>query len=182
MKYMGKLTAIFVFATLSASAFATPMVYTFDVDFQSGPLAGSSTPILITLDGVLGTGAEDFSPGDGNMLAFSFVFGSTAFSITDDRAYPSYPRISLLDGTPTLIDYAGLVGADVSLIYFNPMTGFNQASIGPFGSAVADSEGTIDVESWRVASASVPVPATIALFGLGLACMGVVRRQPSAHG
>jgi hypothetical protein len=182
MPYMRKLTAIFIFATLSASAFATPIVYTFDVDFQSGPLAGSSAPILVTLDGVLGTGAEDFSPGDGNMLAFSFVFDSTAFSILDDRAYPSYPRISLLDGNPTLIDYAGLVDSDVSFIYVNPMTGFNLASIGRFGSTVADSEGTIDLESWRVASSGVPVPATIAIFGLGLACMGVVRRQPSRHG
>ena len=179
MTKFNNIAVVCVLALMSKAAVAMPMDYTFDVIFDTGPVAGQTESVFVTLDGVTGVGVETFTPLTG-MLAFSFSFGGFDFDIFDDRDYPVSPAVVLRDAALDAVDYF----TDSSVVpsaRIQARVGFsNDVAFDVFPQGV--STGDVAFNSWReVESEEVPAPGTIALFALGLMGLGLQRRKRVAH-
>lgn len=162
-------------------AVAIPIDYTFDVYFDGGG-PGGAVPVNVTLDGVTGTNIETFSPGMGNLLAFEFAYLGQTYGITDDSAFPAAPLIALEDGALTDIAYMGrkaLLGGRITLSAFielsDQVNSTTYARVGP--GLFTFTSGEVAPDTWRRVSAPITTPATFALFCLGLAGLGIARRN-----
>ena len=165
----------------SSKAVAIPVDYTFDVSFN-----GSGTvPVSVTLDGVTETGVEIFRPAFGNLLAFDFTFSGQSFSASDASTFTATPLIGLENGQLAEIVYMGrktILGgrisysANIELDDQTNSTAYVVVAPGQFNF----SRGEVAPQTWTRVSAPVSAPATIALFGLGLAGLGLERARRKA--
>jgi hypothetical protein len=179
MKLLRMATLFCVLAVMSKVAVAVPMDYTFDVNFTSGPLSGVTETVFVTIDGVTGAGLEIFRPDSASkpILAFDFMFGGVAYSMTDDFGYPSFPQLRTDAGSLTSVYYDS-----------SDATAFIGLLAGGVGSVVwEDSDldvsiGAVLNDTWASATdTDVPTPATLALFGLGLISLAIHRRERVTH-
>jgi hypothetical protein len=177
MRYLSKIAAACVLALMSKVAVAMPMDYTFDVDFTTLELMGTSAQVAVTLVDVLGTGLETFRPSDGNLTAFNFVFNGVSFTVNDELEFPLRPEVTLVDGELSGIGYGGTVDGAFAGLTGEGLQGTNPFNDVQFVGSEKDGRGQIDVDSFARVPATVPAPATLALFGLGLTSLGWSRRK-----
>lgn len=161
----------------SASSWAMPMDYTFDVIFVTGPLSGQTETVFVTLDGVTGKGAESFSPTTG-LQAFDFTFGSQTFNITDDIAFDVFPLIQLTEGTLATVIYQAAKATRASIRY---VTSSAENTVIFDGFAFPISTGVVAPNTWGQEPSVVPSPTPLALIALGLVGIGRHRRKCVAH-
>ena len=180
MKTLIKAAAFCALGMTSTLAVAIPTDYTFNVSLGAIGGPSRSAPAFVTLDGVTGSGIETFTANTGNLLKFDFIFSGYAFSITDEDNYPSLPSVRLQDGLLTGVEYTGGTGpflggrinprARITLTEQTNSVFFWNGS--PQGTIRF---GQVAPQSWRSIPSPVPSPATLALFALGLAGLGIHR-------
>ena len=168
MKY--KLRLLILAALFNAtSSLAMPMDYTFEIDFTTGTLAGTIATVFVTLDGVTSGATEWCEVGSSGcrLEVFDFTFGTDSFSIWNDIT--SSPVVFLTGGV--------LSGASFRVQEDErPFAQINFTQVSYKDSSDVESTGTVDLTSWALVE-NVPAPATLALFGLGLAGLGWSRRK-----
>jgi hypothetical protein len=193
MKLLSKIAIVFVLVMTSKMALAIPMDYSFDVDFfccRTG-VTGTSAPVNVKLDGFIGSGLETFTPQAGNLLAFTFTFAGVSYDIFVDGFYPQSPRITMLDGELVELRYSTPYNSVTQkpIVIFNlliaPLFGIDLNGVEiriPDGLPSPAGAGRINRDSWAVADIAVPAPGTLALFGFGLAGLGISRRKRGTRG
>jgi hypothetical protein len=184
MKLLRNFALLCVLSIMSKVAVAIPMDYSFEIVWTSGNFTGTDT-VFVTLDEVTGVQvvSEDFAPQlapPGQLVSFNLTVDGVAFSEQDDTRYPTYPLVSLRDGALTWIDYFAVPGAvDSLMIDVNLLTQINTVSA---TTSSGIGTGIVDATSWAaVPTADAPAPATLSLFGLGLAGLGFSRRKRQTH-
>jgi hypothetical protein len=159
----------------SASANAAIVSYNFTLFAPDSSIIGTGS--FSYDDSILVDGDGTASVISGSLTLSATIFG-IAFDATNDSDYSSFPLAIIAGGVPIGIDYIlnnGVNGVDftgvtyggfpVIFVAAGPVTG-----IGDDGSLNIDAiVGTREVP--------VPAPASLALFGLGLAAMGAARRR-----
>lgn len=158
------------------------MDYSVDIDWTSGGLSGTSSTIFLTLDELTSTGIESFTPdggAGGALVSFEVTFDGITFSATDDLSFPLAPFVQFDGGVLAELDY--LATSDPGLdIFFSSAISFNTVNYNPTSGQA--SGGNINQSSFApVDPVDVPVPATLALFGLGLVGLSLTRRKRVAH-
>jgi hypothetical protein len=165
----------------ATSSWAMPMDYTFEVDFTSGALFGTSAPVSVTLSGVTNVGEERCSADEFDSFsdclveAFDFTFGTDTFSKWD-AVTAGNVTVYLSDGT--------FGGAGFRTGLFNngePGVNMTGHSVIYRDTNSLESAGVVDLSSWAKVPAQVPAPATLVLFGLGLVGLGISRRKRKTH-
>ena len=155
-----------VLALGAVTANALPMAYSFEVDFTSGNLGGTSSRVDVTLDGVVGVGPETFFPGAGNLLAFDFTFGADAFSLPHEFSYPFGPSVRLRDGELLSVYWVPEFGDPTATLFYFPEGTPPNNQVMYVSASGTLSEGVIDGSSWGAVTA-VPAPASLTLFAAG---------------
>ncbi|MCB1689952.1 MAG: hypothetical protein KDI33_15755 [Halioglobus sp.] len=181
MDWIHKVLLACVFTVGACTVKASPMNYTFDIDWYSGTLAGTSSPVALTIDGYTGVGIEVFQPFSG-LMAFSIVIEGVEFSITDDHQYPNSPTLAFEDGVLFFVN-AGLQtppGTDKQFSVTYHPDYFDYASYGIFKPDGELAEGSVNVASFGP-QRTVPATATLPLLGMGLAAIGYSRRKRKPH-
>ncbi len=172
----------------SSAAEASLIGNTVNCSIVSGPYQCS------TASAVVGDGIEFFiqdSPGGTTLIAFDiFDMGVTVFNPTSDaQTFLNgegflldilNPLISLVDPNPTVGNASG-VGGGVNAQNING----NDTRILIVGSLTFQPGGTFDLRYPNLVDnspISVPLPATLPLFGVGLAGLGLIaaRRRKAA--
>ena len=181
LRYPRILATLFglVFFAMMGTAQATPILVGFDVVAQPGS-SGSGSGTAIVDSSLLApstTTISDFA----NLTSFSLsmsglpsIPSSTSFSITDLFSY-----ILETDLTGTIIDFNWrtiLSNADGYGLNAVSPTVFDLCQ-NPTGSACIGGVtiGTYNIGNYR--TAAIPEPSTLALFGIGLAGLGFLRRR-----
>lgn len=166
MRNLYRFLLVIALSTTASTAQAIPLDFSFKVDWDAGFLLGSSSTVFVTLEGYTGTGLEVFRPGGEGLLAMSTTVDGMFFSELDDLDYPILPQIQLVDG--------GLIGSAFhTAVPYELVINTGGASYSTPTSGLA--QGDIDTASFRLVE-SIPLPATLPLITLGIACL-VYRRQ-----
>jgi hypothetical protein len=152
----------------SDRAHATPIFFDMVLTGASGPDAGAVGSGSFSIESTLfdGVGVDVYSASDGSIISFDVDFNGDSFSISDATGFPSSPNITFTDGAITQINYAtvcfGCIGLGIdNFTYFN-------------GTDTTPTQGPMTI------TRSVPEPGTLALFGIGLAGLGAMRRRRKA--
>lgn len=155
------------------TSWAATTDYTFEIDWVIGSLAGTSSTVFVTLDGVTGVGVEDFSPyvdvGGEWIPAGVLEFQTTIGGYTFNREFvglESFPQVRLTDNNLTSVKYSTPGDTDILL----SLRDFNTSTSGLVWNVLFDvtagedqNLGFYDFNSWTNVS-SVPLPAAAWLF------------------
>ena len=139
MKTIRRLGLLFFLSLAPVAGMAIPMDYSFDVDWTSGGLAGTSTTVYVTLDSLSGSGEEIFTPSDsppGQLFSLETTVYGLLYTAADDAPY-----LRFISGSLVEFNYTAFRGDGNSLLISND---FALAS----GAGVASSEGTVNFLSY----------------------------------
>lgn len=187
MKHTISITFLFLFSISALRANAIPTDYVFEVRFDSGPLAGTTEEVFVTLDEATETGEEKFRPLAGPsgflvfkpLLAFNFTWDGFVFDVFDDLSYPIFPLIELTDGLLTSVDFRSSSNNEPPVVVDVFMEFLKVSFTQRTPAAEIVSMGSIDSDSWQEVS-RVPLPGTVFLFGMGIFILFARRRVQSA--
>lgn len=167
----------------AAPSRAMPMEFEFDVLWNSGPLAGSTSTALLTVEGFTGVGLESFGElfgeGDNNpdtdLLNLEIEIGGTHYGWWYVLVV-GWLQVWTMDGElhhVTAYYYDDYVPNLSPLnLFFDAGTQANRAS---HGGGDNRSEGEIVANSFRP-RAEIPAPGLPLLMAAGLAALGWQRR------
>ena len=159
------------------------MDYSVDIDWTSGGLSGTSSTIFLTLDELTSTGIESFTPdggAGGALVSFEVTFDGLTFTAADDIVFPTYPYVQFVDGVVDELAFISVSYGTNTFMFV--VSGGTTNSVEYFDSAGQLSNGEFNISSFApIDPVDVPVPATLALFGLGLVGLSLTRRKRVAH-
>ncbi|MCX2983415.1 PEP-CTERM sorting domain-containing protein [Halieaceae bacterium IMCC14734] len=171
----------------ATASWATPMDYALDIDWTSGGLSGTSSTIFLTLDELTSTSYVVFKPGDAagsELVSFEVTIDGLTFTEASETEYAGayQARVGFLADMLDFIDYTGRgPGTLLSIDFVDAGSKVNRVLYTEIGAN--EIIGVIDASSLApVDRVDVPVPATLALFGLGLVGLGITRRKRETHG
>ncbi len=163
------LASAFVAVALPAAAATTS--YDFRVVLTSGPLAGRSLHGSFAIDSALVAGSNDYANAAGlGIAAIDFTFGGAHFtSANADATFLSFDNGTLIDfalgGLPSGYDLIDSSDAAADFLVDGFGVGYKLAG---------DNQFIFGGDTTRF-QATVPEPATLALFGLGF--VGLTARR-----
>ena len=163
----------------AAAASATPLTFNFTIDFNAAPDATGSFTIDST--GLTGSGLEIFAPNNTTttLLSFTAMVGGLTYTETIDSSFDEFPQVSFLDGAVSNISYAGQIGNQCLSIGSGSSFGvfFGDVSIAQRPCSEPGFTSGQITNIVAEGSTPLPVPATAALFGLGLVGLGLATRR-----
>lgn len=181
MKKLTRLLAILVFAGWAGSANATLINVLLEVDITDlSAVTFSATGAAPSVDESFNTTFEGISllaifsslepfPGaiSGNLMAHgtteSYNFALTLPSDFDLNLFCSGCSTEIQDFDTSFAAFTGVATVD--------LTGFSILGAGSYGDILGDDDlfsGSSIIGQWEIIDSSVPLPSTLALFGLGL--------------
>jgi len=172
-RLLGLLGTLAVACTTLASAHAAIITQNFfgivttaaadnDFNIEAGAILRGS--ITFDSDLLIGDRSETLTPEIDPSLRLTVEIGGLRFDQDDDRVFPLFPRLDFVDGEFVSVDF---------LVDFEAFR-FLMRRSGEF--LMTDGEDQIVIEG-TYSPAAVPEPGTLALFGMGLAGVGLLRRR-----
>jgi len=160
LKYALAATVIALFSATGAQATIITKTYTAHV--VNAPYSGTTGIGSFTYDDSILDGGGNGIASTGNGLTLTFTLFGQTFTQSDDTDFPDYPQLTIVNFTPTLLDFQVWEhGANPVPINQPGVEAFYTVSVLTAGSTT-DFDHDINVDV-------VPEPATSALFGIGLA-------------
>ncbi|MGF1501417.1 MAG: hypothetical protein ACFBSD_06335 [Paracoccaceae bacterium] len=156
-------TAALVAAITTGSASAT--TFTFDIDFDSGPLTGTSVEGSFTLaTHPVGSGTVSFAASNGDFTDFGISIDGALFSLSG--AFTG-PDAEFVDGVLNEFLYFGSVDDFSATLNIAQLSGIPAtADFSPVGGTPSSGGFSVQLEDERVIP--LPAPVFLLLGGLGL--------------
>ena len=164
---------------LASPAQASPVGFTLNVAFDSGPLAGQTAVGSFAVGGAgcaTGLCSGAFTPSNGGLLDFRITVDGVLFTASMDSDYPLFPEIDLLDNAVTFLTFFAGDASPLALSLSAFLVGDGPLSASGY---YTPEEGlTSFVASDGISAAVVPEPSTALLAALGIAGVaGASRRR-----